>query len=149
MLEKIVFGLKSILGLTDWLTFIRHLILSSYSWILSPVLFQYLNGIVAGLIMFIFTIIITDIFLRISVGRTEKSILLKLVGWVYKKRKLYVTGTLFILEPFLFIIYFRDNYHQYGNTTNRNFWFYLLLITSSLIATILWAAFIYFTGFRI
>lgn len=146
-IARIILFIRKTFGLTDLLTFLRHAIISVYCWILSPIIFQHLDGLLSGIVMFIFTIIVTGIFLKISSGKTEKSTLLWLVNWVFKENKLLTTIILFILEPFLFIVYYRDNYYyQYKNTISRKIYFCLLLLTSSFMAIALWTIFIYFFG---
>jgi hypothetical protein len=149
-LKKIIIFLRDTLGLTDLLTCVRGLIISLYCWILTPILFRHFDGLVAVIIMFVFTIIVTAIFLKISFGKTGRSTLLWLVDLFYKKSKPYITGTLlFVFEPFLFLVHYRDNYYQYNNTLGGKILLSLILVTSSLVSSIIWATFIYFSGIRI
>lgn len=147
--REIVLFLKKTFGLTDMLTFVRHAVVSLYSWILSPMLFRHFNEFIAWAIMFIVSTIIIGIFLNISIGKTEKSALLSFATWIFWKNKILVTIALFILEPFLFIIYYRDNYYQYSEKLSKKLLFYFLLIAGSFIASIMWAIIIYFSGLRI
>lgn len=148
MFRKLVLFLQSTFGLTDWLTFVRHVIISIYSWILSPMLFQRVDETTARIVMFVFSLMLVVIFLKIAEVKTEKSKLISLVERVFKKRRALVVISLFFIEPFLFTVYYRNYYYHCDSTVNK-IKFYLILTMSSLTASSIWATFIYFSGLRI
>ena len=145
-LKSVLSFIKNTLGLTDKLTFFRHVIISIYSWILSPILFQYFSEITSGVMMFIFMLTLTGFFLKISAENKEKSLLLDIISKIYKNKKLPIMGTLFLTEPFLFIVYYRDTYYRSSTNKNKKLIFVLVLILSSMSASGLWAVFIHFFG---
>jgi hypothetical protein len=172
------------LGLTDKLTLVRHVILSFYGWVLSPVLITHLPKIQAGMIMLSFTILIAFIFLKISGKKRENSVFIsfftflwKVIFFTYKNVMIsyvikfeenirkgkkpislnlvfvniepFVSGTLLILEPFLFLVKYRNgNYtKEQGNVIDAKLW--LLIIISNLLATITWMIFTFFVGLKL
>ena len=53
----------------DWLFIVRHLVISIYSWVLSPLLINRLHESVALIIMFSFTIFISFVFIKMEIQK--------------------------------------------------------------------------------
>lgn len=133
------------LSLLDWLFLLRHLLISIYSWILTPILLQRVDEKIATIILFVVTIFTTFIFLKITKWKTEKSILFKVINFFCRNKKLPTAIILPILEPYLGTVFYKDNYHP-NKKPGKKVW--LLLLTSSILATMIWTVIVYFSGLR-
>jgi len=128
--------LRKKFGINDKLTLWRFSILFLYGWVLCPVILEIFNLMVAGILMFILTAIIMYVFLEISKKKNEEeSFFLWLASLISGKNKHITLVTLFVFEPFLFVVYYRDSY-QYGSVTKKTV--ILLIMICSLLASSFW-----------
>lgn len=143
------------IGLPEILIFFRHILISLHSWIFSPFLIRNLDVYVAFLIMFISSVLISYLFIKISdrfrgdwfqvegIKNGDeiktKTILVKiLLLFSKKKSRLRVLEFLFLVEPLIFALYHRAGHHRYdGIKTKKTS---ILFLLSSLFANILWAS---------
>ena len=144
LLRKIFQTIKDF-TLLDWLFFLRHLLVSTCTWILSPVLLKRMPEWSATLILFLVGITITYIFLEITKWRTEKSILFHAINFVCRNKKLPTVIILFGPEPYLCTVFYKDNYLP-NKKPEIKVW--VLLLASSALATLIWTGIIYFLNIR-
>jgi hypothetical protein len=141
--NKIVIILKKF-GRVDKLTIIRHLILTLYGYVLSPFLFGVLDEMFAVMFLFIFQIINLSVFIKISKRSQKDGLLLWLVSLIFGKRTLIKSFFLCIFEPFLYIfIYIRSGKRYF---INKKITVVLLTILCTLVASITWSIFVYYSG---
>lgn len=141
-----IFPIIKKFGLTDKLTIIRHIVLSLYGYLLSPIFFGIFDEIIAVMFMFVFSIINISIFLIISKKEEEEGLFLWLIFLIFKNNKQIKLLFLFIIEPFLFIIDYRNNCEKYGYFLSRKITIMLLITICSLLASITWSILIYYSG---
>ncbi len=80
-------------------------------------------------------------------GKIKKSKITYMIGLLYVDKRNLVNGTLLFLDPFLFLVRYRDNQNQNNNLSKIKMLWVTTII--SLIAATIWALFIYFTNIRI
>lgn len=119
------------MALVDWLTIIRHIFVSLYSWVLSPLLLNRLPFIPAFSIMLIYSILLLFLFVKIINGYGRKSLFLETVSIVFGKREIFKLFTLSIVEPYLFAI-------ELDKLKIKKYFNVFLKIVSVIVATILW-----------
>ncbi|MEI7765222.1 MAG: hypothetical protein WCI93_01405 [bacterium] len=181
ILPEMFFLIRRKISLTDKLTLIRHVIVTLYSWILTPFLFARVHELTAGGIMFIFTLFLNYLFIIILGSKRERSIFISaaeffwktmltisknivmcliiilegkvkkstmrlMIGLLYVDKKNLVSGTIIIFDPFLFMVRYLELHSKVGVSRKKIIWMITII---SLIATIWWASFIYFTNIRL
>lgn len=144
VLRKIYQTIKDF-TLLDWLFFIRRLLVSTCTWILSPILLTRMQEWSATLVLFFVGFTITYIFLEITKWRTEKSILFHAINFVCKNKRPPTVILLFGLEPYLCTVFYKDNYRPDKKPGIR---VWILLLASSALATLIWTGIIYFLNIR-
>jgi 4-amino-4-deoxy-L-arabinose transferase-like glycosyltransferase len=104
--------------------------------------------------MFVLSVLITYIFIKISDSfkgdwfkmegfkngdaiKSKTFLVRILILFSKKKSKTRVSAFLFLTEPLLFILYYREGHHLYNGIPDKKTW--LLLLICSLNACVLWA----------
>lgn len=130
----------------EWLFLLRHLIIYSYDIVLCSFLLNRIHWVPTVLLLYFVTVITIVIFLKILKGKNEKSILLELINKIFRKKKLPTAIALFFLEPFLCSVFCQKAFYE-NNKTDKKFW--ILVMATSLLSTLIRAGIIYFSGLRI
>ena len=133
-------------GLNDGLTIIHHFLISVFCWWASPHIFAYLDVFWAFFITSIFMIAITYLFLQWASRKNAKGFLLYVYGKIFKEWKPAIYVALYLTIPFLFIVYYKYNYHIYDFSINKKLKYHILAISSVLLASLIWSFFMYSSG---
>lgn len=179
VMPEIFFFLRNKFSMVDQLTIVRSFLLTLYGWVLSPYLIIHLEKIWAGIIMLIFTVIITYIFIIVIDKKSKKSIFISLINYLCKNAISFYRGIIIfciIIEqkvrknkvPYCLNLLFVNKeklvfgtlfvfepylclikYQTTDNNNKINKNFWFLLIGSHLIAVIIWILFTYYIGLEI
>jgi hypothetical protein len=148
-IKKLIIELKN-LGRIDKLFLYRRLLVSFYNWVLSPFVLNRFIPEVALPTMFCYLTIVTFVFLKLTNHENGKSSLLKFVYRVCLNKKVLILLVLFIFDPFLFAVYFKNNFFK----NHKYKWILQVLkivttLLSLIISTIIWTVFVNVTGLKI
>lgn len=128
-------------GLNDWLTAFHHFAISVFCWWGSPHIFAYLGIVWTLVITFAFMTGVTYFFLIWASRKNAKGFLLSFYCAIFRERKTPIYVALFMTIPFLFIVYYKYNYHIYNYSPNKEMKYHALAISSILLASIVWTFF--------
>ncbi|MEI6581066.1 MAG: hypothetical protein WCO07_02745 [bacterium] len=154
MFNKVIFAIKSIFiflkgkfGLNDKLTLYRRVSIEIYSWLLAPILLGFFSKTTVAVILFFIIASIVLIFLNISGKKAEdEGLLLWLVRKIFFDIKILILIILLPLEPFLSVVYFRDNFYQGNNLCSKKILIVVMIIINSAIASYIWITLMQETG---
>jgi len=130
----------------EWLFLLRHIIIYSYDIVLCSFLLNRIHLVPTVFLLYFVTVITILVFLKILKGKKEESLLFVLINKIFRRKKRPIAIALFFLEPFLFSVFYLDNFCEDGKT-NKKFW--TLVLATSLLSTLIRAGIIYFSGLRI
>ena len=132
-------------GVNDKLTLVRQAIIYVYGWLIYPISLGIFNIIGAGILMFVIMFIILYFFIKISDKKSEEEgFILWLASFLFRN-KFLILVILFIFEPFLFIVRYKNNYYdELGEVSKKRV--IILTMVCSICSSLSWMLLLQYSG---